>query len=432
MPDFKQVREYLRGHTGWLIALSTLPLLGMVAAFGTAPDTLTANVIQETTVQTLDLPEPVALDTGSFDFWREEKIRAGDNLASLMARMGVAGEDAQRILANKDVVGKLGKMAAGRTLLARVTTSGQLLLLRYIADDKRLLSIERVQGQFREREEAIQLEPTLVMRSGEVKYSLFGATDAANIPDSIASEMAEAFSGEIDFHRDLRKGDRFAVVYEAFFHEGRLLKTGRLMAAEFNNDGKLVQALNFVDPEGNAGYYTPQGRSLKRAFLKSPLPFTRITSGFSNSRYHPLLKEWRAHRGIDYGAPQGTPVRAVADGGVKFVGSQRGYGNLIVLEHSGAYSTAYGHLSRFDKSLRRGGRVRQGQVIGYVGMTGLASGPHLHYEFRVAGVQQNPLAMKQPTATPLDNRYKARFLADSGPLMTRLNLVRDHKVSALD
>jgi murein DD-endopeptidase MepM/ murein hydrolase activator NlpD len=427
-----QARHTSRRRMRWLIGLSTLPFLGIVAAFGTAPDTLTNDVVQETTVQALALPRPIPLDNGAFDFWREERIRPGDTLASLLGRLGVSAEETQRVLANKDAVAKLARMASGRTVLARVTASGRLLFMRHVVDEQHMVSIERIQGEFQTKDSTIDARPTLVMRSGEVQHSLFGATDAADIPDSIASEMAEVFSGEIDFHRDLRKGDRFSVVYEAYYHEGALIKTGKLLAAEFTNNGERIQALRFVDPAGNVGYFTPEGRSLKRAFLKSPLPFTRITSGFSMSRFHPVLQEWRAHRGIDYGAPSGTPVRAVADATVKFVGNQRGYGNIVVLDHATPYSTAYGHLSRFEKGLRKGARVRQGQLIGYVGMTGLASGPHLHYEFRVSGQQRNPLAMKLPTALPLDNRDKPRFLAESAPLMHRLNLLRGHLVSSLD
>jgi murein DD-endopeptidase MepM/ murein hydrolase activator NlpD len=307
MLDIKQTR--VRSRKRWLIALATLPLFGMVAAFGTAPDTLTSDIVHETTVEAITLPAPAASDSGNFDFWREERIRAGDNLQSLLARMGVAEEETQTLLVDREQLTKLGKLVPGRSILARVTSSGRLLLVRYMIDDAKMISIERVAGQFVVQEQSVQIEPTMVMRSGVITHSLFGATDDANVPDSIASEMAEALSGEIDFHRDLRKGDRFSVVYEAYLHEGRLIKTGRLMAAEFTNNGRLVQALNFIDSTGNSGYFTPDGRSLKRAFLKSPLPFTRITSGFTAARYHPVLKEWRAHRGIDYGAPTGTPVR---------------------------------------------------------------------------------------------------------------------------
>jgi murein DD-endopeptidase MepM/ murein hydrolase activator NlpD len=244
--------------------------------------------------------------------------------------------------------------------------------------------------------------------------------------------MAEVFSGDIDFHKDLRRGDHFSVVYEAFYFDGQLVKTGRLLAAEFVNQDKAYRAVYFKDAQGHDGYYNADGQSMKRAFLKSPMPFNRISSGFSLARLHPVLQIMRSHKGIDYAAPTGTPVRAIADSVVSFVGKQGGYGNLVVLNHQSPYSTAYGHLSAYGKGIKRGGKIRQGQVIGYVGATGLATGPHLHYEFRVNGEQRNPLAMKLPTTYPLDSRTKAQFVAYSQPLAARLNLLRNTNLSKLD
>jgi murein DD-endopeptidase MepM/ murein hydrolase activator NlpD len=378
-----------------LLALATLPFLGVVAAFGIAPDTATENIPRETVVENLALPEVRPTDGGSFDFWREERIGRGDTLSSLLARLGVNAGDTRDFLASARESKSLARLVPGRGVLARVTTGGQLMLFRYLASDEQLVTVERVGGTFKARQSGVTLEPRMIMRSGKIQGSLFGATDAADVPDRIASEMAEAFSGDIDFHKDLRRGDHFSVVYEAFYFEGQLVKTGRLLAAEFVNQDKPHQAIYFKDAQGRDGYYTPDGQNMKRAFLKSPMPFTRVSSGFSNARYHPVLQEWRAHKGIDYAAPTGTPVRAVADAVVDFVGKQGGYGNLVLLKHQGNYSTAYGHLSRFGKGIKRGSRIGQGQVIGYVGATGLATGPHLHYEFRVAGVQKNPLALKQ-------------------------------------
>jgi len=200
----------------------------------------------------------------------------------------------------------------------------------------------------------------------------------------------------------------------------------------FVNQDKAHRALYFKDAQGRDGYYTPDGQNMKRAFLKSPMPFTRISSGFSNARYHPVLKEWRAHKGIDYAAPSGTPVRAIADSVVNFVGKQGGYGNLVVLNHQGAYSSAYGHLSRFGKGIKRGTWVSQGQIIGYVGATGLATGPHLHYQFRVGGVQKNPLALKLPTSYPLDARAKNQFMAGSRQMVQRLELLRNTNLASLN
>lgn len=415
-----------------LLALATLPFLGVVAAFGIAPDTATGNIPHETIVENLALPEVRPTDGGNFDFWREERIGRGDTLSSLLARLGVNAGDTRDFLAAARESKSLARLVPGRSVLARVTASGQLMLFRYLASDEQLVTVSRADGAFKARQSGVTLESRMIMRSGKIQGSLFGATDAADVPDRIASEMAEAFSGDIDFHKDLRRGDHFSVVYEAFYFEGQLVRTGRLLAAEFVNQDKPHQAIYFKDTQGRDGYYTPDGQNMKRAFLKSPMPFTRVSSGFSNARYHPVLQEWRAHKGIDYAAPTGTPVRAVADAVVDFVGKQGGYGNLILLKHQGNYSTAYGHLSRFGKGVKRGSRIGQGQVIGYVGATGLATGPHLHYEFRVAGVQKNPLALKLPTSYPLDPRAKIHFATAAKPLLNRLQLLRSTNLASLN
>ncbi|MEW5788050.1 MAG: peptidoglycan DD-metalloendopeptidase family protein [Pseudomonadota bacterium] len=414
------------------LALATLPFLGVVAAFGIAPDTATRDITQETVVENLDLPQVTPTDTGNFDYWREERIGRGDTLPELLARLGVNDADTRAFLSAAGEAKSLARLAPGRSVLARVTSGGQLMLFRYLASDEMLVTVSRANGIFTAQEKQAVLETRLIMRSGDIQGSLFGATDAADVPDRIASEMAEVFSGDIDFHRDLRRGDHFSLVYEAYYLDGQLIKSGRLLAAEFINQGKVSRALHFKDAQGREGYYTPDGQSLKRAFLKSPLPFSRISSGFSNARYHPVLKEWRAHKGIDYAAPTGTPVRAIADAVVNVAGRQGGYGNLVVLNHHGNYSSAYGHLSRFAKGVKRGTRVKQGQVIGYVGATGLATGPHLHYEFRVAGVQKNPLGLKLPTSYPLDPRSRSQFLSQSQGLGNRLDMLRSTNLASLN
>ncbi len=426
MSDFKHTRKRL------VLFLASLPLFGVVAAFGLAPDTVVEEIAQETVTQSIELPSPTLTDSGSFDFWREERIGSGETFAQLLRRLGVAEEEIGRVIPASRESGALARLVSGKTVLARVTSTGRLITFRYLAADQRLVTIQRLGDGFQTQEEAVEPEVRFVMRSGEIQSSLFGATDAADVPDSIASQMAEVFSGDIDFHRDLRRGDRFSLVYETFVHNGSTVKTGRLLAAEFINAGKTYQAVYFQDPKGREGYYTPSGQSLKRAFLKSPMPFSRISSGFSGARYHPVLKEWRAHKGIDYAAPTGTPVRAVADAVVGFAGRQGGYGNLVVLDHQKPYSSAYGHLSRFAKGIRHGARVRQGDIIGYVGSTGLATGPHLHYEFRVAGVQKDPLALKLPTSYPLAPEYRGQFAAATQPLAARLDLLRHNRTARLD
>jgi murein DD-endopeptidase MepM/ murein hydrolase activator NlpD len=415
-----------------LIALAIVPFMGMVAAYGIAPDTATENIPRQTVVESVAMPEVRATDSGAFDFWREERIGRGDTLQSLLTRLGVDAEDARKFLAAAHTNKSLARLAPGRSVLARVSSSGQLMLFRYLVADTTLVTATRAGGEFKVGEQTVALETRQIMRSGSITGSLFGATDAADVPDRIASEMAEALSGDIDFHKDLRRGDHFSLVYEAFYLDGQLIKSGRLLATEFINQGKSHQALYFKDAQGHEGYFTPDGQSLKRAFLKSPMPFSRVSSGFSFSRFHPVLQTWRAHKGIDYAAPTGAPIRAVADARVNFVGTQGGYGNLVVLQHQGSYSTAYGHLSRFGKGVKRGGHISQGQVIGYVGATGLATGPHLHFEFRVNSVQVDPQKLKLPTSYPLDPRAKGQFAASAKPLVANLGLLRNSNLASLD
>ena len=300
----------------------------------------------------------------------------------------------------------------GRIVRAQTDSEGNLLALQYISSSESMLKVEKQAEGFKASDDAVPLEARLMMKSAEIKSSLFGATDAANIPDNIAMQIADIFSSDIDFHSDLQKGDKVTVVYESFYNKGELIKTGRVLAAEFINSGKSYRAVYFQDREGRGGYYTPEGKNLRKAFLRSPLEFSRVTSGFTSARFHPVLKEWRAHKGVDYGAPTGTRVKAVADGTVAFVGKQGGYGNLLILQHQGQFSTAYGHLSAFAKSLRKGSKVSQGDIVGQVGMTGLATGPHLHYEFRVAGRAAQSLEHSHADRLPHRRSVQGRFQQD--------------------
>jgi murein DD-endopeptidase MepM/ murein hydrolase activator NlpD len=416
----------------WLIALSTLPLLGMAVAFGIAPATDPQPIERKTVIEALALPEPTALDEGEQTFWRQTRIQRGDTLGSLLERLEVDDSAAFAFLRATREARTLSQLVPGRSVRAETDAEGRLLSLRYVAPDQTLLEVTREGDSFRVREAPAPVEVRVTVKSGEIRNSLFGATDAAGVPDAIAIQMAEIFSSDIDFHLDLRKGDRFTVVYETLHHDGEPVRTGRVLAAEFVNAGRTYQAVYFRDHAGHEGYYTPDGRSLRKAFLRSPLEFSRITSGFSLARFHPVLQTWRAHKGVDYAAPTGTPVRAVADGKVAFAGRQGGYGNLIVLQHQGNISTAYGHLSGFAKGIRQGARVSQGQTIGYVGATGLATGPHLHYEFRVAGVQRNPMTVPMPQAMPIAAQYRDEFRRVTAPLMARLAMVRGLNLASID
>lgn len=263
------------------------------------------------------------------------------------------------------------------------------------------LVIERGDDGFRAARNVPVEEVRTTLRTGEIRSSLFGAADAAGIPDQVIIALADVFAADIDFYHDVRKGDRFAVVYETRFIDGEPAGTGRILAAEFINGGKTYRAFQWRDEAGNVGYFSDEGQASKSAFLRSPLEFSRVTSGFTMARFHPLLRTWREHKGVDYAAPTGTPVRATADGTVTFAGWQNGYGNVVFIRHQGAYSTVYGHLSKLAANLKVGDKVGQGDTIGYVGMTGWATGPHLHYEFRIADQPHDPLALDLPTAAPV-------------------------------
>ena len=414
-----------------VVALLLLPFLGIVAAFGIAPDTVTDTAPRTQVVEDLTLPAAtlsVAPDAG---FWREERVLRGDTLGAVLSRLGVDDPEAVAWLRNARAARGLYQLVPGRTMRSHTTAEGKLLALRYLNAGK-VIRIERAGASFSISEQAVALERRVMMKSGEIRSSLFAATDAANLPDAVAIQIADIFSTDIDFHRDLRRGDRFTVIYEAYYDQGEPLRTGRVLAAEFINNNRAYRAVYFQYAADEGAYYTPEGGNIRKAFLRSPLEFSRITSGFTNARFHPVLQEWRAHRGIDYAAPPGTRVKATGDAVVEFAGRQGGYGNVVVLRHQSAYTTWYGHLSGFAKGLRKGMRVTQGTVIGYVGATGLATGPHLHYEFRINNVHQNPLRVVLPSAPPITAEQRPAFEAATGQLAQHLKLLRGTNLARLD
>ena len=415
-----------RRRRRWLLALASVPSLGVVAAFGIAPDTSTELIELREVAQPVLLPVVGPSDTGDGDtYWREEAILRGDTVASLLSRLQVDDPEALAYLRNTRSARPLYRLVPGRSLRAVTTGDGRLLSLRYAKGDSTELVVRREGEGFVSAEEGIATESQQVMAAGVIESSLFAATDRAGLVDAVAVQLADIFSSEIDFHRDLQAGDRFSLVYEALFAGGEFLRAGRILAAEFTNEGRTYRAVYFQDAQGRGGYYTPDGKNLRKAFLRSPLEFSRITSGFTTARLHPVLRIWRAHKGVDYGAPVGTRVRATADGVVEFAGRRGGYGKVIVLRHTNGHSTLYAHLSGFDRGLRQGQRVNQGDPIGSVGMTGMTSGPHLHYEFLVNGVHKNPLGLGIPAGSPVGREMRGAFERAAQPLLERLDLIRD-------
>jgi murein DD-endopeptidase MepM/ murein hydrolase activator NlpD len=272
------------------------------------------------------------------------------------------------------------------------------------------------------RQRSISETPRVVYKSATIRSSLFAATDSAGIPDAIAMQIARIFATDIDFHSDLRKGDRFSVAYEMIYEAGELIAPGRILAAQFVNDGRVYHAVLFRDDEGVDGYYSLDGSNRAKAFLRSPVEFSRVSSGFG-TRFHPIFKNWRAHTGVDFAAPRGTRVLATADGVVISAGSRGGYGNAVEVKHGSGIATLYAHLSGFASGIRAGTRVRQGDVVGYVGSTGFATGPHLHYEFKVAGIHQDPLRVALPKADPVPARLKSQFMQVANQARNTIDLV---------
>ena len=414
-----RVARALEHHPRKVTALIAALLLGgggfAAAAFDSEP--LPADVVVREVLETVQ-PLPVAdqlqrLDAHSFNLFRTEVTRASDTADALLARLGVADPAAASFLRQDQTFRSQLLGRTGRTVTAEATDRHELhkLTARWAPQDdgtfKRLI-VERLgDGRFASRIESAPLAAATRMASATIRSSLFGAADEARIPDPVITQIIDIFSGEIDFHRQLRAGDRFNVVYEALEADGETMRTGRVLSVEFVNKGKLHQAMWFEEPGRKGGYFDLDGKSLENSYLSSPMEFSRVTSGFA-MRFHPILHQWKAHLGTDYGGAIGTPVRSVGEGVVEFAGVQNGFGKVVIVRHNGTDETLYAHLSRID--VRGGQKVAQGQRLGGLGQTGWATGPHLHFEFRVNGVHKDPQAIaRRNQAVTLSAEARPRF-----------------------
>jgi murein DD-endopeptidase MepM/ murein hydrolase activator NlpD len=368
-------------------------------------------------VATLPLQAQIeALDLHQLKLFRSDSTRSTDTPESLLTRLGMTDAAAAAFLrsdpaARQALFGRPGR--PGRTVTAEASDRQELLSLtmRWITSDAdtsfQRLVVEKTAQGFASRVETAPLAASTRLAGGIIQTSLFAATDDARIPDAVATQVADIFSGNIDFHRALRKGDRFSIVYETLEADGEPLRAGRVLSAEFVNAGKSHQAMWFQEPNQKGAYFTLDGQSLRRAYLASPMAFSRVSSGFK-MRFHPILQTWRAHLGVDYAAPTGTAVRSIGDGVVEFAGTQGGFGNVVYIKHRNQHTTVYAHLSRI--AVRKGQSVSQGDHIGAVGATGWATGPHLHFEFRVNGRHQDPMTMAQQNeSTPVSATAKGAF-----------------------
>jgi len=374
-----------------------------------------------------------ALASHDLALTRNDLTRPTDTPERLLARLGVNDPQAADFVRRDPTARKLISGRAGKMVQAHAGSDSGLIALtgRFQAEKNELasthfsrVSMDRVDGRWSSRLEHVPLTAQVRLASGVIRTTLFAATDEARLPDAIAAQLSQIFAADVDFHRQLRRGDSFSIVYETFTADGEPIAwnqgAGRVLAAEFVSGGKAHHAIWFAGADGRSGYFGLDGSSRRKVFLASPMEFSRVSSGFAN-RFHPILQNWRQHKGVDYSAPSGTPVRSVGEGVVDFAGRQNGYGNVVEIKHNNNRSTLYAHLSRID--VRRGQRVEQGQRVGAVGMTGWATGPHLHFEFRIAGQHQDPLLIAKAADTvTLDSHSRTRFTGVVQSVQAKLDL----------
>lgn len=406
-------------------ALGAALSVATLTAFAVAPLTEEppphARVIEPVTLKPETLPT-----AGSGVFLRQVKVSRGESLGSLMRKFGQQDQALTDFIRSNPTARKMLALTPGTSVHAELDSENRIQRLTYPLPlgkagesvAKRLL-ISRNHGKWTAQLQDHPLERRLVTRSAQVKTTLFAATDTAGIPSAITARIAEVFGSDIDFHKEVKKGDRIRLVYEMFVDPESISEgqPGRILAVEYVSGDKRLDALWFDRADGGGDYYSFDGQALKRRFLRSPLEYTRISSGFSLGRRHPVFRDWRVHKGVDYAAPTGTKIRTVGDGVIEYIGNQRGYGKVVIVKHDDTQSTLYAHMHRFSPNLRLGDSVKQGQVIGEVGQTGWATGPHLHFEFQINGKQIDPTTMLPQPTQPLDASSQEQLRASAEKLI---------------
>ncbi len=422
----------------WFAVGLGAPLLGLLLISTMNGDPSTQGPAEERTLVASGSPMP-PIERLEFQVPELEVIPEFDTIAVTIGR----GDTMDRIFRQNNL--NLGHLAAianleePRQLFRRmqpgdefeiVHDHGSIVSLYAVLDLTSALNVTRGDEGFEAEIVERPIEVRTRMAYGVITNSLFESGAEAGLSDRVIMNLAGIFAWDIDFVFDIRQGDNYYVQYEEIWQDGEFVQDGEIVVAEFNNDGDTFHAIRFRDSDGRSDYFNPEGDSVRRAFLRNPVEFTRISSNFNPNRRHPVLNTIRAHRGVDYAAPRGTPIMAAGDGRVIFRGVKGGYGNTIILQHGGNITTLYAHMSSFARSAQNGTRVRQGQTIGYVGSTGLATGAHLHYEYRLNGVHRNPRTVSLPQAEPIDEQYRERFLASVGPILEELDEFKQRQLAS--
>ncbi|HKU13726.1 MAG TPA: peptidoglycan DD-metalloendopeptidase family protein [Steroidobacteraceae bacterium] len=442
--DYKPASPAARraAHARWFLSGLLLPLVGGAIAYvlasrepaAIAPPPLTADALNlDLSLPIEQLVPPVPQPLGQTV---EFVVRRNDTLDRIFRQLKLSLTDLASIRELPGVQEQLDRLQPGDRITL-VHDAGLLQSLSRRISDTEVLSVTRTEepgdAEFAAKVVATPVDIRESRAQGTIESSLFVAARAAGVSPEIILRLAnDIFGWDIDFALDIQPGDRFSVIYEQKFRDGEYIGDGRILAADFINDGAVHRAIYYQSADGKiADYFTPEGRSMRRQFLRAPLDFTRISSNFDPRRRHPILNMIRAHKGVDYAAPTGTIIKAAGDGRVSFVGTKGGYGRAVVLEHGGGISTLYGHMSRFARGLSNGDRVKQGTTIGYVGSSGAATGPHLHYEYRVNGVHKNPRTVSLPDAAPIPQNYLTEFQSRSAVLLARLDRANDSNVGVI-
>lgn len=353
--------------------------------------------------------------------WTTIKVKNGDSLTRIFRNQNLPVDQLHAILSMPESQGRLTQLKPGHVIKILQDEHQNILQIIYKPNRQTSIKITRNQKLFALNVEKLPVETRQVYRHGEIKASLFNAGLRANVPSKLIMQLVNMFQWDIDFAKDIQPGDHFSVIFEQQYVDGEPAETGNILAAEFSNRGKTYHAIRYEDPiKHTAGYFTETGLSLKRRFTRTPVKFTRISSYFKPKRWHPVLHRFRKHTGVDYAAPSGTPIKATSNGRITHIGRKGGYGNAIILDHGNGYTTLYGHMLKFAKNLKKNDRVQQGQVIGYVGMTGLATGPHLHYEFRIHNKHRDPLHVALPQGDPVPKQHQKHFFSLVHRLLNRL------------
>nr|WP_298724097.1 peptidoglycan DD-metalloendopeptidase family protein [uncultured Steroidobacter sp.] len=428
--DYKPQSTRSSNHARWFVSGLVLPLVGGLIAYGVAtrdgsfisPRQPAVNMDNLPPIEIEDVQVPLsAMPTSILGDTVEYVVRRNDTMDRIFRQLKLNLTDLAVIRDMPSVQSQLDKLRVG-DIITLVHDEGLVQSLTRRISETEILSVTRGNEGFNAEVIETPLDIQEVQAEGTIESSLFVAARAAGVSPELILQMAnDIFGWEIDFALDIQPGDKFNLVYEQKYRDGKFIGNGRILAADFMNNGTLHRAVYFESKDGKvADYFRPDGRSVRRAFLRAPLEFTRISSNFNPARRHPILNTIRAHKGVDYAAATGTVIKAAGDGKVAFVGTKGGYGRVVILEHGSGISTLYGHMSRFA-SIRNGQRVRQGTTIGYVGSSGAATGPHLHYEYLVNGVHKNPRTVRLPEAAPIPDSYRAEFMTKSGLLFAKLD-----------